>query len=142
MEVAEYRPYNGEVLHIWDHKCIIYYNNIRFELSFEAQPPHGDFIYSMRIYHGSKEQEFHYWLYGRNVMFYKNYILMEVKEAGNEYRGLLHTGILNIVNNTVTVIDDWFCNFSIGADIIKLSNRHTNKELIIKDFSDFDWVSC
>ena len=102
--INEYNPKSGEILHIWDFKSYISYYNTVLELTYETEPPHGDFIYSMKIISGNFERKFNYWLYGRNLFFFNNYIFMEVLEARNSYKGQVKTGVLDIKNNLFTLI--------------------------------------
>ncbi|HEX9063132.1 MAG TPA: hypothetical protein VF941_23410 [Clostridia bacterium] len=139
MEERLYSPLNKEHLHIWDYTCTIIYQKACIKLKYETEPPHGGFIYSVKITIDEAEGLFPFWIYGRNVFFYDNYIVMEGMKSNEGYRPPLHTVIINLVSKQYTEIKDWYCDFCAENGILILKNKYTKVDIELKNPERLDW---
>jgi hypothetical protein len=90
-----YRPASGESLHIWDDVCVIEYAGATVKLRYETEPPHGDFLYVAEFRKKDLSREWSGLIFGRNLLFYEQYIVAE-GYAERNYRGELRTIIVDL----------------------------------------------
>jgi hypothetical protein len=74
MSEVTYTPKSGDVIKTWDNCAKINYLNVNIKLDYQIQPPHGDFIYSVKVEINNDEFDFPFWVYGRNLLFYDSFI--------------------------------------------------------------------
>lgn len=141
MIIKEYAPASGETLQIWDIESLIKYKDIQISLKYETEPPHGDFIYSVKINMGNTDKDliFPYWIYGRNILFYNDYIVMEGMESFGGYKNPLHTVIISVTTRQFSVLNEWYCDLKGCDGKIYLKNRFANKIYIFEKAEELIW---
>lgn len=141
MSEVIYNPQNGEVIKTWDNCAKISYLGANIKLDYQTEPPHGDFIYSVELEINHEEYSFPFWVYGRNLLFYDSYIVMECMEIERSYHNPLWITIIDINQRRIVVIKEWYCEFMGKNGHLYLSNKHTHLSRTIKDYNELNWIS-
>lgn len=133
-----YNPKNREKIGVWDNEAIIEYERLRIQLQYETEPPHGDFIYSVKLaFDYEKLFEFPFWIYGRTILFFDNYVVIEGMEIGS-YRKL-NSMIIDISIKQYTILDNWYNDYVVENNVLILINTHWNKKMKITRDNKLLW---
>jgi hypothetical protein len=134
-----YNPKNKEEVGIWDNQAILEYQILRIQLEYETEPPHGDFIYSIKLAFDNGEMDiFPFWIYGRSILLFDNYVVLESMEIGS-YKNL-RSMIIDIDTKQYTILDHWYNDYAIENDLLILLNTFYNKKLVIPEIeTDLLW---
>lgn len=135
-----YNPGNKEVIGIWDYKAIIDYQKLRIELEFKAEPSFGDSIYLAKLVFDSVDTYiFPYWIYGRSIIFFNNYVVVEGMQIGS-YNNKLHSMIINIETKQYTILDDWYNKYDFEDNLLILIDTNHNKKQVIESKNNYIWT--
>lgn len=113
---------------LWEEEAEINFGNSKVYIKFSAEPPFGDFIYSVKL--GEKELDF--WIYFRTTLFFDTkYMLAEKVEKGTF--GPIKTVLIDIESGDIKELDDWYNEYrDLGRDI-KIYSSHNNKKINVKE---------
>lgn len=108
----------------------------KIKAQYETEPPHGDAIYSITI----KGQTLPFWIYGRNVTFIGNSMVM-VESVRCKTWDPIETIIIDLENEVYASLKEWYTDVSFFNNRIELTNQVVKmKTLILKDFDELDWT--
>ena len=106
------------------------------KVQYETEPPHGDAIYSISI----KEKVLPFWIYGRDVTFIGNSMVM-VESVRYKTWDPIETIIIDLENEVYASLKDWYTDISFFYNRIEFTNQVVKmKTLILKDFDELDWT--
>ena len=106
------------------------------KVQYETEPPHGDAIYSISI----KEKVLPFWIYGRDVTFIGNSMVM-VESVRYKTWDPIETIIIDLENEVYASLKEWYTDISFFNNRIELTNQVVKmKTLILKDFDELDWT--
>ena len=107
------------------------------KVQYETEPPHGDAIYSISI----KEKVLPFWIYGRDVTFIGNSMVM-VESIRCKTWNPIETIIIDLENEVYAGLKEWYTDISFINDQIELSNQVVKMDKqILNDFEDLEWIS-
>ena len=103
---------------------------------YEAEPPHGDAIYSISI----KGKVLPFWMYGRDVTFIGSSMVM-VESVKCKTWNPIDTLIIDLENEVYASLKEWYTDISFINNQIELSNQVVKMEkLILNSFDDLLWI--
>ena len=109
----------------------------KIKAQYETEPPHGDAIYSITM----KGKVFPFWIYGRDVTFIGNSMVM-VESVRCKTWDPIETIIIDLENEVYASLKEWYTDISFINDRIELSNQVVKKKkLILNDFENLEWIS-
>ena len=104
---------------------------------YETEPPHGDAIYSITI----KEKVMPFWIYGRDVTFIGNNMVM-VESVQCKTWDPIETIIIDLENEVYAGLKEWYTDISFINNQIELSNQVVKMDKrILNDFENLEWMS-
>ena len=104
---------------------------------YETEPPHGDAIYSISI----KEKVLPFWIYGRDVTFIGNSMVM-VESVRYKTWDPIETIIIDLENEVYTSLKEWYTDISFVNNQIELTNQVVKMDKqILNDFENLEWIS-
>ena len=107
------------------------------KVQYETEPPHGDAIYSISI----KEKVLPFWIYGRDVTFIGNSMVM-VESVRYKTWDPIETIIIDLENEVYASLKEWYTDISFVNERIELTNQVVKKKkLIMNDFDDLEWTN-
>ena len=108
----------------------------KIKAQYETEPPHGDAIYSITI----KGKTLPFWIYGRDVTFIGNSIVM-VESVRCKTWDPIETVIIDLENEAYASLKEWYTDILFVNGRIELTNEVVKmKTLILKDFDELDWT--
>ena len=133
-----YNPKSKEKIGIWDNQAVLDYQRLRIQLEYKTEPPHGDFIYSVKLaFDRGKMDIFPFWIYGRAILFFNNYVLIEGMEMGSYNK--LRSMIIDIDTTQYTILDDWYNEYVIENELLVLLSTFHNRKQVIERENEFIW---
>ena len=103
---------------------------------YETEPPHGDAIYSITI----KEKVMPFWIYGRDVTFIGNNMVM-VESVQCKTWDPIETIIIDLEHEVSAGLKEWYTDISFINNQIELSNQVVKMEkLILNSFDNLLWI--
>ena len=106
------------------------------KVQYETEPPHGDAIYSISI----KEKVLPFWIYGRDVTFIGNSMVM-VESVRYKTWDPIETIIIDLENEVYASLKEWYTDISFVTNRIELTNQVVKmKNLIINKFDELKWI--
>ncbi|GIM30553.1 hypothetical protein CPJCM30710_32190 [Clostridium polyendosporum] len=134
-----YNPKNKEKIGIWDYQAIIDYQRLRIKLEYKTEPPFGDSIYSVKlVFDGGQMNIFPFWIYGRAILFFNNYVVLQGMEIGS-YNNELYSMIIDIDTRQYTILDNWYNKYDIENNLLVLLDTFHNKKQVIERKNKFIW---
>ena len=117
-------PDTGGACSTWaDLERFAYRGNI-LELRYQAEPPHGDFLYSLTLPADRSECRLPLWIFGRSLFFFgPSFLLAESVPAGS--CSGLNSVIVDLALARYFCLDGWY-----------RSPRFTGWELLLARFRD------
>ena len=107
------------------------------KVQYETEPPHGDAIYSISI----KEKVLPFWIYGRDVTFIGNSMVM-VESVRYKTWDPIETIIIDLENELYAGLKEWYTDISFVSERIELTNQVVKKKkLIMNDFNSLEWTN-
>ena len=104
---------------------------------YETEPPHGDAIYSISI----KEKVLPFWIYGRDVTFIGNSMVM-VESVRCKTWDPIETIIIDLENEVYAGLKEWYTDISFINGQIELSNQVVKMDKrILNNFENLEWIS-
>ena len=104
---------------------------------YETEPPHGDAIYSIFI----KGKALPFWIYGRNVTFIGNSMVM-VESVRCKTWDPIETIIIDLGNEVYANLKEWYTDISFVHSRIAVTNKVVKMDKrILNNFEDLDWIS-
>ena len=104
---------------------------------YETEPPHGDAIYSISI----KGKALPFWIYGRDVTFIGNSIVM-VESVRCKTWDPIETVIIDLENEAYASLKEWYTDIlfvngriELTNEVVKMDNR------ILNNFENLEWIS-
>ena len=107
------------------------------KVQYETEPPHGDAIYSISI----KEKVLPFWIYGRDVTFIGNSMVM-VESVRYKTWDPIETIIIDLENEVYASLKEWYTDISFINGQIELSNQVVKMDnRILNNFENLEWIS-
>ena len=107
------------------------------KVQYETEPPHGDAIYSISI----KEKVLPFWIYGRDVTFIGNSMVM-VESVRYKTWDPIETIIIDLENEVYASLKEWYTDSSFINGQIELSNKVvTMDKRMLNNFENLEWIS-
>ena len=107
------------------------------KVQYETEPPHGDAIYSISI----KEKVLPFWIYGRDVTFIGNSMVM-VESVRYKTWDPIETIIIDLENEVYASLKEWYTDISFINGQIELSNKVVKMDKrMLNNFENLDWIS-
>ena len=107
------------------------------KVQYETEPPHGDAIYSISI----KEKVLPFWIYGRDVTFIGNSMVM-VESVRYKTWDPIETIIIDLENEVYASLKEWYTDISFVNDRIEFSNQVVKMDKrILNNFENLEWIS-
>ena len=107
------------------------------KVQYETEPPHGDAIYSISI----KEKVLPFWIYGRDVTFIGNSMVM-VESVRYKTWDPIETIIIDLENEVYASLKEWYTDISFINGQIELSNQVVKMDKrILNNFENLKWIS-
>ena len=107
------------------------------KVQYETEPPHGDAIYSISI----KEKVLPFWIYGRDVTFIGNSMVM-VESVRYKTWDPIETIIIDLENEVYASLKEWYTDISFINGQIELSNKVVKMDKrILNNFETLEWIS-
>ena len=107
------------------------------KVQYETEPPHGDAIYSISI----KEKVLPFWIYGRDVTFIGNSMVM-VESVRYKTWDPIETIIIDLENEVYASLKEWYTDISFVNGQIELSNQVIKMDKrILNNFENLEWIS-
>lgn len=104
---------------------------------YETEPPHGDAIYSISI----KEKVLPFWIYGRDVTFIGNSMVM-VESVRYKTWDPIETIIIDLENEVYASLKEWYTDISFINGQIELSNKVVKiDKRMLNNFENLEWIS-
>ena len=109
----------------------------KIKAQYETEPPHGDAIYSITI----KGKTLPFWIYGRDVTFIGNSIVM-VESVRCKTWDTIETVIIDLENEAYASLKEWYTDIlfvngriELTNEVVKMDNR------ILNNFENLEWIS-
>ena len=107
------------------------------KVQYETEPPHGDAIYSISI----KEKVLPFWIYGRDVTFIGNSMVM-VESVRYKTWDSIETIIIDLENEVYASLKEWYTDISFINGQIELSNKVVKMDKrMLNNFENLEWIS-
>ena len=107
------------------------------KVQYETEPPHGDAIYSISI----KEKVLPFWIYGRDVTFIGNSMVM-VESVRYKTWDPIETIIIDLENEVYASLKVWYTDISFINGQIELSNKVVKMDKrMLNNFENLEWIS-
>ena len=107
------------------------------KVQYETEPPHGDAIYSISI----KEKVLPFWIYGRDVTFIGNSMVM-VESVRYKTWNPIETIIIDLENEVYASLKEWYTDISFINGQIELSNKVVKMDKrMLNNFENLEWIS-
>ena len=107
------------------------------KVQYETEPPHGDAIYSISI----KEKVLPFWIYGRDVTFIGNSMVM-VEFVRYKTWDPIETIIIDLENEVYASLKEWYTDISFINGQIELSNKVVKMDKrMLNNFENLEWIS-
>ena len=107
------------------------------KVQYETEPPHGDAIYSISI----KEKVLPFWIYGRDVTFIGNSMVM-VESVRCKTWDPIETIIIDLENEVYASLKEWYTDISFINGQIELSNKVVKMDKrMLNNFENLEWIS-
>ena len=107
------------------------------KVQYETEPPHGDAIYSISI----KEKVLPFWIYGRDVTFIGNSMVM-VESVRYKTWDPIETIIIDLENEVYASWKEWYTDISLINGQIELSNKVVKMDKrMLNNFENLEWIS-
>ena len=107
------------------------------KVQYETEPPHGDAIYSISI----KEKVLPFWIYGRDVTFIGNSMVM-VESVRYKTWDPIESIIIDLENEVYASLKEWYTDISFINGQIELSNQVVKMDnRILNNFENLEWIS-
>ena len=107
------------------------------KVQYETEPPHGDAIYSISI----KEKVLPFWIYGRDVTFIGNSMVM-VESVRYKTWDPIETIIIDLENEVYASLKEWYTDISFINGQIELSNKVVKMhKRMLNNFENLEWIS-
>lgn len=107
------------------------------KVQYETEPPHGDAIYSISI----KEKVLPFWIYGRDVTFIGNSMVM-VESVRYKTWDPIETIIIDLENDVYASLKEWYTDISFINGQIELSNKVVKMDKrMLNNFENLEWIS-
>ena len=104
---------------------------------YETEPPHGDAIYSISI----KEKVLPFWIYGRDVTFIGNSMVM-VESVRYKTWDPIETVIIDLENEAYASLKEWYTDILFVNGRIELTNQVVKMDnRILNNFENLEWIS-
>lgn len=121
---------------IYDERATVVYNGSKINLSYEMEPPHGDFIYSAIL--PIIDKHLPCWIYGRNLMFVDAHYLFADGVVYNTYNPVT-SFIFNIHTGQYVNLNAWYNNRHVEKSSIELINSFDNRRIVIDNPQQLNW---
>ena len=106
------------------------------KVQYETEPPHGDAIYSISI----KEKVLPFWIYGRDVTFIGNSMVM-VESVRYKTWDPIETIIIDLENEVYASLKEWYTDISFINGQIELSNKVVKMDKrMLNNFENLEWI--
>ena len=107
------------------------------KVQYKTEPPHGDAIYSISI----KEKVLPFWIYGRDVTFIGNSMVM-VESVRYKTWDPIETIIIDLENEVYASLKEWYTDISFINGQIELSNKVVKMDKrMLNNFENLEWIS-
>ena len=107
------------------------------KVQYETEPPHGDAVYSISI----KEKVLPFWIYGRDVTFIGNSMVM-VESVRYKTWDPIETIIIDLENEVYASLKEWYTDISFINGQIELSNKVVKMDKrMLNNFENLEWIS-
>ena len=107
------------------------------KVQYETEPSHGDAIYSISI----KEKVLPFWIYGRDVTFIGNSMVM-VESVRYKTWDPIETIIIDLENEVYASLKEWYTDISFINGQIELSNKVVKMDKrMLNNFENLEWIS-
>ena len=107
------------------------------KVQYETEPPHGDAIYSISI----KEKVLPFWIYGRDVTFIGNSMVM-VESVRYKTWDPIETIIIDLDDEVYASLKEWYTDISFINGQIELSNKVVKMDKrMLNNFENLEWIS-
>ena len=107
------------------------------KVQYETEPPHGDAIYSISI----KENVLPFWIYGRDVTFIGNSMVM-VESVRYKTWDPIETIIIDLENEVYASLKEWYTDISFINGQIELSKKVVKMDKrMLNNFENLEWIS-
>lgn len=107
------------------------------KVQYETEPPHGEAIYSISI----KEKVLPFWIYGRDVTFIGNSMVM-VESVRYKTWDPIETIIIDLENEVYASLKEWYTDISFINGQIELSNKVVKMDKrMLNNFENLEWIS-
>ena len=107
------------------------------KVQYETEPPHGDAIYSISI----KEKVLPFWIYGRDVTFIGNSMVM-VESVRYKTWDPIETIIIDLENEVYAGLKNWYTDISFIHSRIEFTNQVVKMDKrILNNFENLEWIS-
>ena len=107
------------------------------KVQYETEPPHGDAIYSISI----KEKVLPFWIYGRDVTFIGNSMVM-VESVRYKTWDPIESIIIDLENEVYASLKEWYTDISFINGQIELSNKVVKMDKrMLNNFENLEWIS-
>ena len=107
------------------------------KVQYETEPPHGDAIYSISI----KEKVLPFWIYGRDVTFIGNSMVM-VESVRYKTWDPIETIIIDLENEVYASLKEWYTDISFINGQIEISNKVVKMDKrMLNNFENLEWIS-
>lgn len=116
---------------IWDSKATITRENYTMHLEYETEPPFGDFIYSVKFIFDNTSILFPFWIYGRSIIFYDNFVVVQAVESGS-YHGI-HSIIIDINARKYIRLNTWYDNYTTANNMLVLVDTSKDKRITVNE---------
>ena len=134
MQVDNYKISKLSYIENASHEIMEKYN---IKVQYETEPPHGDAIYSISI----KEKVLPFWIYGRDVTFIGNSMVM-VESVRYKTWDPIETIIIDLENEVYASLKEWYTDISFINGQIELSNKVVKMDKrMLNNFENLEWIS-
>ena len=107
------------------------------KVQYETEPPHGDAIHSISI----KEKVLQFWIYGRDVTFIGNSMVM-VESVRCKTWDPIETIIIDLENEVYASLQGWYTDISFVNNRIEFSNQVVKMDKrMLNNFENLEWIS-
>ena len=128
-------PDAGGALSTWAAQEEFSYRGHLLSLRYQAEPPHGDFIYTLTLLKPEAQYRLPLWIFGRSLFFFgPSFLLGESVQTGS-FSGLKSV----IVDLSGACLDDWYQQPRMTEQGLALTRFHDKTPLLLTPSSPLIW---
>lgn len=131
-------PDTGGQFSAWNDQEQFTYRGRSLELRYQAEPPHGDFLYSLTLPGKGAGCRLPLWVFGRSLFFFGPSFLLAESVPANRFSSLKSV-VIDLSGARYAQLDNWYHQPQMTERGLSLTRFHDSAPLLLTPSTPLIW---